>query len=216
MAGDPSILGAWQLAHPARCTDWFATVRAPWWVAGGWALDLHAGRQSRPHGDLDVGVLRRDVREALAALSCWEVFEVTGGECTPLRTGAAPRSEVNSLWCRPKGASLWSMELMLDESDRDFWVFRRQPDIRLPLSMAIRRNSDGLPYLTPEIQLLYKAKQPRRRIRSISTTSPRGWTPARAPGSGMHWRGRIPAMRGYGGCSSLHRAHDQGHFGISG
>ncbi len=161
MAGDPSILGAWQLAHPARCTDWFATVRAPWWVAGGWALDLHAGRQSRPHGDLDVGVLRRDVREALAALSCWEVFEVTGGECTPLRTGAAPRSEVNSLWCRPKGASLWSMELMLDESDRDFWVFRRQPDIRLPLSMAIRRNSDGLPYLTPEIQLLYKAKQPR-------------------------------------------------------
>jgi hypothetical protein len=40
------------------------------------ALDLYAGSQSRPHGDLDIGLLRRDVREVRAALPSWEVFEI--------------------------------------------------------------------------------------------------------------------------------------------
>ena len=55
------------------------------------------------------------------------------------------------------------IELLLDESADGFWVFRRQPDIRLPLEMTVRRNSAGLPFLSPEIQLLYKAKDPRPR-----------------------------------------------------
>jgi hypothetical protein len=163
MASNPSALGAWQPVHPAQCADWFSTVAAPWWVAGGWALDLYAGAQSRPHGDLDVGVLRRDAREVLAALASWEIFEVRAGALTRLDTGDEPRAEVNSLWCRPIGASAWVMQLLLDESADGFWVFRRQPDIRLPLRMAVRRNSAGLPYLSPEIQLLYKAKDPRAR-----------------------------------------------------
>jgi hypothetical protein len=69
--------------------------------------------------------------------------------------------------------------------------------IRLPLEMAVRRTSAGLPFLTPEIQLLYKAKDPAREIRLTLTTSRRGWTVARVPGSGMRWRGWIPAMPGY-------------------
>jgi hypothetical protein len=163
MASNPSALGAWQSVHPAQCAEWFSPLTAPWWIAGGWALDLYAGAQSRPHGDLDVGVLRRDVREVLAALPSWEVFEVDAGALTRFDAGGAPRTEVNSLWCRPKGAALWWMQLLLDESTDDFWVFRRQPDIRLPLAMAVRRNSAGIPYLSPEIQLLYKAKDPRPR-----------------------------------------------------
>ena len=163
MASNPSALGAWQSVHPAQCAEWFSALTVPWWVAGGWALDLYAGAQSRPHGDLDVGVLRRDVREVLAALSSWGVFEVRAGALTRLSAGAEPGTEVNSLWCRPLGAPLWMMQLLLDESADDSWVFRRQPDIRLPLAMAVRRNSAGLPFLSPEIQLLYKAKDPRPR-----------------------------------------------------
>lgn len=163
MASNPSALGAWQSVHPAQCAEWFSALTVPWWVAGGWALDLYAGAQSRPHGDLDVGVLRRDVREVLAALSSWQVFEVRAGALTRLSAGAEPGTEVNSLWCRPLGAPLWMMQLLLDESADDSWVFRRQPDIRLPLAMAVRRNSAGLPFLSPEIQLLYKAKDPRPR-----------------------------------------------------
>src|ERR1700691_6706107 len=91
------------------------------------------------------------------------VFEVRAAGPTRVNPGDEPRTEVNSLWCRPLGASLWVMQLLLDESADGFWVFRRQPDIRLPLEMGVRRDSAGLPYLSPEIQLLYKAKDPRAR-----------------------------------------------------
>ena len=44
---------------------------------------------------------------------------------------------------------------VLDESD---WIFRREPSIRRPLAAAVRVTPDGTPYLAPEIQLLYKAR----------------------------------------------------------
>jgi lincosamide nucleotidyltransferase A/C/D/E len=38
------------------------------WLDGGWAVDCQLGRQSRPHGDLDVVVERRDVDSLVNAL----------------------------------------------------------------------------------------------------------------------------------------------------
>lgn len=138
-------------------------LTVPWWVAGGWALDLFMGRQSRPHADLDIGVLRRDALDVLAALSSWQIFEAKAGVLTEILAGAIPDLGVNALWCRSKGTGTFLLELMLDESAGDDWVFRRCPDIKRPLAAAVRRTQDGLPYLAPEIQLLYKAKKPRER-----------------------------------------------------
>lgn len=48
-------------------------LRAPWAVAGGWALDLALGRVTRPHADVDVAVFRGDqaaLREALPGWGC--------------------------------------------------------------------------------------------------------------------------------------------------
>src|SRR4051794_4265974 len=32
----------------------------PWWIAGGWAIDLFLDRVTRPHGDLEIGIWRDD------------------------------------------------------------------------------------------------------------------------------------------------------------
>jgi hypothetical protein len=158
-----SDLGTWRAVHPAEGASWLAMLTVPWWVAGGWALDLFMGRQSRPHADLDIGVLRRDALDVLAALSSWQIFEAKAGVLTEILAGAIPDLGVNALWCRSKGTGTFLLELMLDESAGDDWVFRRCPDIKRPLAAAVRRTQDGLPYLAPEIQLLYKAKKPRER-----------------------------------------------------
>ena len=50
---------------------------------------------------------------------------------------------------------------MLDRADGDVWIFRRDGRITYPLSSAIRRNREGIAYLAPEIQLLYKARATR-------------------------------------------------------
>src|ERR1700733_6380598 len=146
---------------PMEAFAWLCTLNVPWWVAGGWALDLFVGTQTREHEDLDVGVLRRDSMQLLDALSSWEFFEAKDGVLSRLHVGAAPNADVNSLWCRPNGADLWTIEVLLDASDLDYWIFRRNTEIRRPLIEVIRRNSDGVPYLAPEVQLLYKARSMR-------------------------------------------------------
>jgi hypothetical protein len=73
------------------------------------------------------------------------------------------------------------MQLLLDESADDFGVFRRQPGIRLALGMAVRRTFSGLPCLSPEIQLLCKAKERRPRDQAdFDHIAPRLDTGARA------------------------------------
>ena len=89
----------WDVASPHEAMEWFANVFVPWWIAGGWAIDLFLDRETRPHADLDVGVLRRNVGEVLRAIPDWEAFEARDGALTRL-LHATPRSEVNSLWCR--------------------------------------------------------------------------------------------------------------------
>lgn len=51
---------------------------------------------------------------------------------------------------------------MLFDTDGDDWIFRRDHWIRGPLS-AMGHVRNTLPYLAPEIQLLYKSKQSRPR-----------------------------------------------------
>jgi hypothetical protein len=156
-------LGPWQPVPPIEAAQLFSSVGVPWWVAGGFAFDLFLGCSTRHHQDLDVGVLRRDIREMLRALSSWDVFAAKDGLLTPLRTGEIPELGVNSLWCRPSPTAPWALELMLDDSHDDMWLFRRAREIRRPLSEVVRFSPLGIPHLAPEIQLLYKAKRPRER-----------------------------------------------------
>jgi hypothetical protein len=153
----------WRALHPRDAANLLAGIDVPWWIAGGWALEMFRGTVTRPHGDLDVGLLRRDVATVLDRLSGWEMFEAKGGRLTRLAAGALPRVDVYSLWGRPTADDLWTIELMLDEADGDVWVYRRDPRIRRSLDTAIRRDANGITYLAPEIQLLYKSSATRDR-----------------------------------------------------
>jgi hypothetical protein len=155
------IVESWRGLTPQEGAKSLSVLRAPWWVAGGWGLDLFLGRVTRAHKDLDMGIFRKDAASVMATLSGWEFFEAKDGVLTQLVEGNGPRAQINSLWCKRANASLWEVELMLDEADGDFWVFRRDARITRPLSLAIRRNPEGIAYLAPEIQLLYKARATR-------------------------------------------------------
>ncbi len=163
-----SATGSWRPATPTDAGEILNAVQAPWWIAGGWAIDLFLGCETRTHQDLDVGVRRVDAVPVMETLRSWEFFEAHQGMLHRIARGEQPRPEVNSLWGRPVNEREWVLELMLDESGTDErgneeWVFRRGPSIRRPFAGAIRRTRDGTPYLAPEIQLLYKARDLRAR-----------------------------------------------------
>jgi hypothetical protein len=49
----------------------FSTFRRPWYIAGGWALDLFLGRVTREHHDIDVAIFREDQHELRNHLEGW-------------------------------------------------------------------------------------------------------------------------------------------------
>jgi hypothetical protein len=53
------------------------------------------------------------------------------------------------------------MDVFREPHVGDLWVCRRDASITLPYSELILHTSEGIPYTTPEVALLFKAKQVR-------------------------------------------------------
>ncbi len=127
-------------------------------MGGGYAIEMAVGHSFREHGDVDIGMLRRDhlaVRDFLADWDCHAADPP--GQLRPWPVGESLPPHVHDIWVRELGGDAWRFQLMLDESDGDTWVYRRNDRIRRPLAEVIGSNSHP-PRVTPEVQLLYKAR----------------------------------------------------------
>jgi len=155
-------LGPWEPAQPSEVAALFSAMPCPWWVAGGYAIELAIGRPLRDHGDIDVMVLRQDQLHVQRALHGWEWWAADPpGTLRRWHPREQLRAGVHDIWCRPGPGEPWRIQVMIDETSDGDWVSRRDPAIRRPLSGIGKASSDGIPYLAPEIQLFYKAKTPR-------------------------------------------------------
>ncbi|WP_338672596.1 amino acid transporter [Streptomyces sp. SCSIO 30461] len=158
------VLGCWTPDRPEDVAAVFAKADFPWWIAGGYAIELAVGRELRPHGDLDVLVLRRDQALVRDVLGGWDlhVADPPGqGELRPWHPGEVLPPPLHDIWCRRTPETPWAIQLMLDEAVGAQWVSRRHPAIRLPVDRLGRTSESGIPYLAPEVQLFYKAKAAR-------------------------------------------------------
>lgn len=144
----------WTPLSPEAVRDLLAGLDVPWWLAGGWALDAYAGRPTREHADTDVSVLRRDQAAVRAYLAGWDL-RVADPPGT-LRPWTSDVATAHDVWCRPAPGEPWALQIMLEESDGDDWVYRRDPRVRRPVASL-----GGDHVLAPEVQLLYKSKDPR-------------------------------------------------------
>lgn len=169
----------------------------PWWVAGGWAIDLHLGRPHRPHKDVDVAVLRRDQKELQSCFAAWSLHKVVNGAFEPWLTNETLELPIHEVHARCADERL---EFLLNEVKGEAWLFRRNPRISMPLDRLSRRSSEGIPYLCPEIVLLYKAKNPREydaedfeRVRTTLDAQARQWLAAAltACHPGHEWTSRL-------------------------
>ncbi len=131
-----------------------------YWVAGGWALDLFAGRVRRPHGDVDVVVLARDLDEVAKTFTTPRplVQNPETGDRRPWAHGEQLTPGPNAL-VFPDDMHPCPIQILLAASDGDQWVYHRgRGTIRKPLDEITRTSADGLPYLAPEIVLLFKSR----------------------------------------------------------
>lgn len=154
------MAGRWRETSPNQLAAWMARVTVPWAFAGGWALDLWAGQQSRVHSDIEITCLRRDLSALVSALPDFEVVVAQNKQLSAW-SSAAPPPPSFSLWLRRHGETLWDFEILSEIHDEDVWRYRRDERVALPLDRLIRQTDQGWPVIAPEVQLLYKCRQPR-------------------------------------------------------
>lgn len=164
MAENTHPLGDWQPWSPHEVARFFAPLAAPWWIAGGWAIDLFLGRQTRTHEDIDVQILRRDQHLVRALFGTWDMqaaLPPPRDETWPFRSWRLDDvldGAIHDIWCRPTSTQPWALQLMVADTRDEWWVSRRTPRIVRPVAALGGITAEGIPYLAPEIQLLYKAK----------------------------------------------------------
>lgn len=129
-----------------------------WWaVAGGWAIDLWLGEQTRDHHDVEVVVRRSDQEVVHAALSAgWELFALD-----PPGDGWRPWSGVpidGSAFQVQARSSSGEFDVFTEAVGDTRWHFRRDHRITTGSDEVIVRSASGIPIVRPEIQLLYMAK----------------------------------------------------------
>ncbi len=142
VAPDPSKWDAWSPQEVARR---LANVDAPWYVAAGWAIDLFLGGGYREHDDIEIAIPRTAFADVTAALSEFELHSIND----------------HQNWVRDPAADAWRLDVFAEPSDAETWVCRRDERIRLPYDVVIEHTADGIPYGSPEIILLFKAKHVR-------------------------------------------------------
>ncbi|WP_405088106.1 nucleotidyltransferase domain-containing protein [Microbispora sp. NBC_01389] len=153
--------GPWESAPLAEVIALFRNLAAPWWVSGGYAIELAVGRSFREHGDMDIAVLRRDQLAVRALLADWDVHAADPpGTLRPWPVGEVLPDHVHDIWVREQPGAPWRLQVMLDDAEGETWVYRRDARIRRPLSTLTIRE-DGVARIAPEVQLLFKAKNSR-------------------------------------------------------
>jgi len=154
--------GRWEPASLGDVVAAFAAADVPWWIAGGYAIELAVGRAFRQHDDIDVLLLRRDQLAIQRVLPGWEWWAADPpGTLRRWKPAEILPAGVHDIWCRPGPSEPWRIQVMLDEADGEVWVSRRDSRIRRPLDRIGARSAAGVPYLVPEVQLFYKAAEPR-------------------------------------------------------
>ena len=157
---------------PSDVARHLAGIAAPWCVAAGWALDLFRGRQTREHGDIEIAIPAASFPEVRNRFPGYVFDAADSGR---IWEDAAPDvlAATYQTWLRDPATDNYLLDVFREPHDGDTWICRRDETIRLPYSDIIHHTQGGIPYLVPELVLLFKAKHARAKDQAdFDTTVP--------------------------------------------
>ena len=139
----------------------------PWFISGGWAIDLFVGRVTRAHEDVEVGAYFPHQAALRRHLGNWEMARIRDDAWEPWKPDDAIELPEFQAQARSDRLAPRVFDIFLNPLDGDDWLSRRHPELRVPaadvFARTIGRGDEprDIPYLVPEVQLLYKAKNHR-------------------------------------------------------
>jgi hypothetical protein len=112
---------------------------------------------TRPHHDVDIALFREDQGQLRSYLRAWKWQKLSHGQFLSWQPNEFVVPPIHELSATCQGERL---EFLLNECHSDLWLYRRNLNIGRDLN-HFRFAYDGIPYLPPEIVLLYKTKTPK-------------------------------------------------------
>jgi hypothetical protein len=145
---------------PTEVAQRLAGISTRWCVAAGWALDLFRGMQTREHSDTEIAIPAASFPEVRKRFPGYIFDAVSSGR---IWENAAPDAlaATHQTWLRDPATSDYLLDVFREPHDGETWICRRDETIRFPYSRIIQHTPDGIPYLEPELVLLFKAKHAR-------------------------------------------------------
>ena len=138
--------------------------RHPWFVSGGWAIDLFVGRVTREHEDIEIGAFFPHQDALRRHLAGWELARIRNDAAEPWAAGDPIELPEFQLQARSARRAPNVFDIFFNPLDGDEWVSRRHRGMRRPAAEIEARTAAhgrvpaNVPFLVPEVQLLYKAK----------------------------------------------------------
>jgi hypothetical protein len=142
---------------PRRVAAEMGSLDVWWAVAGGWAIDLWLGRQTRDHHDVEIVIRRDQQARVFAALGTRAQLFCLDPPGSGWQAWSGRPVEPPSFQLQARSATL-EFDLFTESVEGTTWSFRRDPGITRPLVQITSVSASGLPILRPEVQLLYMAK----------------------------------------------------------
>jgi hypothetical protein len=145
----------WDGWSPARAFSEIGSTEVPWCVTGGWAIELFVGAPFRAHADLEVAIPSSRWPEFRPCLSDLEFFVAGSGELFAIEDPAF--DEHHQTWGRDS-LGRFRIDVFREPHDENTWICRRDSRLRRPYSDLIGLTDGDIPYMVPEVVLLFKAK----------------------------------------------------------
>ncbi|KQC39612.1 MULTISPECIES: hypothetical protein [unclassified Frankia] len=123
-------------------------------------MDLFRGTQTREHGDIEIAVPAAHFPEIRDRFPGYAFDAVSSGR---IWENATPDvlAATHQTWLRDHATGNYLLDVFREPHDGETWICRHDQTIRLAYGEIIHHTPDGIPYLAPELVLLFKAKHAR-------------------------------------------------------
>lgn len=148
-------------SQPLKVASSMRGFEPNWFIAGGWAIDLFLGKETRPHEDIEIAIFRKDQLALQNFLTGWNLKKVLDGELSDWKKNEFLESPIHEIHCFNETGELHLLEVLLNETNGKDWIFRRDNRVTKPITKLFLTTNSGIRFLLPEVVLLYKSKNPR-------------------------------------------------------
>jgi hypothetical protein len=160
--------------HISRLKDVMSGFSETWSLCGGWAVDALIGEETRRHDDIDILIFEDAQPAFFQHMQGWDMVahDETVWDGTDERWNGRPLTlpahvHIPAVFHYEESGAIsskdgFAIDLQVNEATDGEWVITRN-EVTVPLDKAFYQSEWGLPTVVPEVLLLYKAIERRRR-----------------------------------------------------